>query len=211
MKTLITFISLFFLSPFHIDTEVKDIEFLSSDSEIKLDKIDVIEYLKETKEALDESVEGLSDEQMQFKPDENTWSVAQVVEHIIIVEGTLKSMLEGLFEEGETPDQKAEVKMTDEEVVGLITNRKDKIQTQPQFQPSGKFTSAEDALDAFDEEREKTLDWLKDSDVNMRNYVSEFPFGKIDAYQTILFMAGHSARHTAQIEELKNHPEFPEE
>ena len=54
------------------------------------------------------------------------------------------------------------------------------------------------------------VDWLKDSDVDMRNYVNEFPFGKIDAYQTVLFMAGHTSRHTAQIEEVKSNPDFPQ-
>jgi 60 kDa SS-A/Ro ribonucleoprotein len=38
---------------------------------------------------------------------------------------------------------------------------------------------------------------------------NDFPFGKIDTYQTILFMAAHSRRHTAQIEEILNNPGFP--
>lgn len=211
MKTLMTFLSLIFISSFNVKFEVKSFENMNSETSIKIEKIDIFKYLEETKEALEESVDGLSDQQMQYKPDENSWSVAQVVEHIIIVEAALKSMLEERINAGETPDQMAEVKMTDEEVVALITNRNDKIQTQPQFQPSGKFTSADDAIEAFDDQREMTVDWLKDSDANMRNYVNEFPFGKIDAYQTVLFMAGHSERHTAQIEEIKNNPDFPED
>lgn len=211
MKTLMTFLSLIFISSFNVKFEVKSFENMNSETSIKIEKIDIFKYLEETKEALEESVDGLSDQQMQYKPDENSWSVAQVVEHIIIVEAALKSMLEERINAGETPDQMAEVKMTDEEVVALITNRNDKIQTQPQFQPSGKFTSADDAIEAFDDQREMTVDWLKDSDANMRNYVNEFPFGKIDAYQTVLFMAGHSERHTAQIEEIKKNPDFPED
>lgn len=170
---------------------------------------DIFEYLEETKEGLEESIEGLSDEQMQFKADASSWSISQIVEHINMVEGGLKSMLEAKFAEDETPDLKAEVKMTDEQILAFITDRTQKVKTQQQFEPSGSFNSAEEAWEAFSDQREDIVDFLKDSDVDMRNYINEFPFGKIDAYQTVLFMAGHTARHTAQIEEVKQDPGFP--
>ena len=113
-------------------------------------------------------------------------------------------MLERKIKAGENTDMKSDIKMSDEEVVGFITDRSVTIQTQDQFKPSGKFGSSDDALDAFQNQREAIVDWLKDSDVDMRNYVNDFPFGKIDAYQTVLFMAGHTERHTAQIEKVKS-------
>lgn len=174
-------------------------------------KNDIFEYLEETKEGLEESIEDLTEEQMQYKPDAESWSISQIVEHINIVEAGLKSMLEAKFAEDETPEQRGEVKMTDEEILVFITDRSQKMKTQPQFEPSGNFTSADEALEAFSDQREDIVDFLKDSDVDMRNYINEFPFGKIDAYQTVLFMAGHTARHTTQIEEVKQDPGFPQE
>ena len=211
MKILITFLSLTFFSSDYVGQ--KDFQPRPDKDmaiEITADKIDVFEYLEKTREGFEASVEGLTEEQMTFKPDAESWSVAQVVEHVIIVEGALKSMLEAKFKAGENTDQKAEVKMTDDQVVALITDRSGKIQTQDQFKPSGKFSEAAEAIEAFDEQRENLVNWLKDSDVDMRNYVNEFPFGKIDAYQTVLFLAGHSARHAEQIEEVKSNPDFPE-
>ncbi len=209
MKILITFLSLAFFSSDFVKHEscqgTKENTMVMS----QIMETDIFEYLDETKDALQEEVNGLSEEQMSFKASEDSWSVAEIVEHIIIVEGALKSMLEARIAAGETPDQKAEVKMTDEEIVGFITDRSSQIKTQDQFQPSGKFSEADEALEAFKDQREDIVDWLKDSDVDMRNYVNEFPFGKIDAYQTVLFMAGHTARHVAQIEEIKSDPEFP--
>ena len=172
---------------------------------------DIFEYLEETKEALNESVEDLSDEQMQFKPDAESWSVAQVVEHINTVEGALKGMLENKLAEEEPPEMRAEVQMTDEQIIGFITDRSQKIKTQSQFEPSTRFTNADEALEAFNDQREDIVDFLKDVEVDMRNYINEFPFGKIDAYQTVLFLAGHTARHTAQIEEIKSSIGYPEE
>ena len=213
MKILITFLSLaFFSSDYSWNKDChRNLEHEDRIGATLVIEKDIFEYLEETKLGLEEEVKNLSEEQMQYKPDEESWSIAEIVEHIIIVEGGLEAMLEGSMEAGETPDQKAEVKMTDEQIVGFITDRSQKIQTQDQFQPSGKFSNAEEALDAFNEQRENFVDWLKDSDASMRNYVNEFPFGKIDAYQTVLFLAGHTERHTAQIEEVKSNPDFPEE
>ncbi|TRO66501.1 DinB family protein [Christiangramia sabulilitoris] len=210
MKILITFLSLAFFSSDFVKKEGCHATYEKQMAEeILIDNIDVFEYLEETRMALEEEVDGLSEEQMSYQASDDSWSVAEIVEHVIIVEGALKSMLEARINSGETLDQKEEVKMTDEEVVGFITDRSGTIQTQDQFQPSGKFSSSEEALEAFEDQRENIVEWLKESDADMRNYVNEFPFGKIDAYQTVLFMAGHTARHTAQIEELKSNPEFP--
>jgi hypothetical protein len=44
----------------------------------------------------------------------------------------------------------------------------------------------------------------------MRNHVTESPMlGAMDAYQLMLLISAHTARHTAQIEEVKAHPNFP--
>ncbi|GAA4323328.1 hypothetical protein GCM10023115_51950 [Pontixanthobacter gangjinensis] len=213
MKILITFLSLAFFSSDYVCKKDagKNLDPWYGIELMAMESPDIYEYLEETKESLEMSVEDLSEEQMQFKPDDDSWSIAEIVEHIVIVEGALEGMLKGKIESGETPDQKAEVKMTDDQVLGLITDRSSKIQTQDQFVPSGKFMSADEALSEFNDHRKEMTNWLKSTDVDMRNYVNEFPFGKIDAYQTLLFMVGHTERHTAQIEEVKSNPDFPEE
>lgn len=212
MKTLMTFLCLVFFSAIHSENKPFQIETDGTeDVVIPVNKDDIFEYLDETKEGLEESVEGLSDAQMQFKPDAESWSIAEIIEHINIVEGALKSMLEAKFAEDPTPELKAEVKMTDEQILAFITDRGQKVKTQEQFEPTARYISADEAIEAFNDQREDIVDFLKDTDVEMRNYINEFPFGKIDAYQTVLFMAGHTARHTQQIEEVKQSAGFPEE
>lgn len=44
---------------------------------------------------------------------------------------------------------------------------------------------------------------------NLRYHVSDYPTGKADAYQNLLFLAAHCARHTKQIEEVKANSDFP--
>ncbi|MCG9972401.1 DinB family protein [Christiangramia crocea] len=211
MKILISVVCLVFLGSFYSENKTVQVNSNGTEKvEEPLNKDDIFKYLEETREGLEESVEGLSDAQMQFKPDAEGWSVAEIVEHIIIVEGGLRSMLEAKFAEDPTPELKAEVKMTDEQILGFITDRSQKVKTQSQFEPSAKYATSEEALEAFNDQREDIVDFLKDTEVDMRNYINEFPFGKIDAYQTVLFMAGHTARHTQQIEEVKSSPGFPD-
>lgn len=212
MKTLMTIVCFIFLGSVSSESKYFSIDNDHNSETIKTEiKDDIFEYLEETGEALEESIEGLTDEQMQYKPDAESWSIAQIIEHINTVEAGLKSMLEGKFAEDETPELRAELKMTDEQILGFITDRSQKVKTQPQFEPSGTFNTADEALEAFKDQREDIVDFLKDSDVDMRNYINDFPFGKIDAYQTVLFMAGHTARHTDQIEEVKQDTGFPQE
>ncbi len=215
MKSLVSVLMLaFLLGPVHRKNDKINSDSDKIREEITKEEItkkEIFEYLEQTKESLEKSVEGLSEEQMTFKAGPDRWSIAECVEHIITVEGSLKGMLEQKFAEPETLELKADVNMTDDEVVAFITDRSDKIQTSPNFVPSGKFTNADEALDAFKDQREDIVDFLKDTDVDMRNYVNEFPFGKLDAYQTVLFLAGHTARHTLQIEEVKQNANYPSE
>ena len=86
MKILITFLSLAFFGSDYL--LLKDCEKESEANKMEIVIIsDIFEYLDETKEKLEESVNNLSEEQLTFKPEEESWSVAQIVEHIVIVEG----------------------------------------------------------------------------------------------------------------------------
>ena len=61
------------------------------------------------------------------------------------------------------------------------------------------------------EYRGKLIDYVKNTDADLRNHVAILPFGSFDCYQMILFIAAHSNRHTQQIEEVKADANFPKE
>jgi hypothetical protein len=46
---------------------------------------------------------------------------------------------------------------------------------------------------------------------DLRQHVSDGPFGSMDAYEWILFIGAHSERHTKQILEVKAAPDFPKQ
>ena len=91
----------------------------------------------------------------------------------------------------------------------MITDRSTKVKTSEPFEPTGKFGSFEATLTEFQTKRDNNINYINNTSDDLRNHYNDFPFGKIDTYQTILFMAAHSKRHTDQIEEILNHPDFP--
>jgi len=167
------------------------------------------DLLQETKETLLKKVKGLSKEQLNFKPSAESWSVAECVEHIAISENNLFGFCQMGLKEAADPSKRSEVKMTDEAIVKMIADRTNKVKTSEAFVPSGKFGTFEATLNEFVTKRDANINYIKTTSDDLRNHYNDFPFGKVDTYQTILFMAAHSRRHTLQIEEVMANANFP--
>ena len=165
--------------------------------------------LQETKDNLLKKVKGLTVEQLNFKADANSWSVAECVEHIAISENNLFGFAQKSLKEPADPSKRSEVKMTDDGIVQMITDRSSKVKTQEAFEPKNNFGSFEGSLSEFKKKRDEHIKYVSTTPDDLRNHYNDFPFGKIDTYQTLLFMAAHSRRHTAQIEEVMKNPDFP--
>ena len=175
-------------------------------------KVDLKEYFKKTRKTIEDHINGLSEKQMSFKPAPNRWSVSQCLEHIIKTEKMLFGMTQTALEAEPNPDRKDEVKMSDEDLIAGITDRSSKAQTSESLMPNGTYESPEAALEAFDEQRDEIMDFINDqTEEDLRNHISDSPFGPVDGYQSLLFIAGHTARHTLQIEEVMQEANFPEE
>tara|TARA_R110000850_G_scaffold30630_2_gene84241 strand:+ start:91560 stop:92180 length:621 start_codon:yes stop_codon:yes gene_type:complete len=171
----------------------------------------LLQYYQATLDNLREQTMGLSEAQLQFKPDAGTWSVSQCLEHIVLTEEALSGMVGAVMTQPENPEDKNLRASTDEELIAGITDRSFKAKAPETLQPDGKYTQASSALEDLVEVRQKLLTLINDTSVEaMRNRIADAPFGKLDGYQYLLFVAGHTARHTAQIEELKAMATFPE-
>lgn len=169
----------------------------------------VIDYMKETKDRLIKDVKGLTNEQLNFKATPDSWSVAECLEHIAFSEGALFGMLQGTLKESANPARRSEVKMTDEQVKGMISSRERKVKTQEAFEPKNQFGSAEGSLKEFIAKRDSNIEFTKTTQEDLRNHYAVMPFATFDSFQVLIFITGHSARHTAQIEEVMANANFP--
>ncbi|PWU03400.1 MAG: DinB family protein [Bacteroidetes bacterium] len=169
-----------------------------------------VKLLTDTENGVFTAVKGLSDAQLKFKPAPDRWSVEDCLKHIAITEQGLWAMTDAAIKAAANPEARADIKATDEQLVTNIEDRTNKIKTAPQLEPQNTpFKSATEALNSFKENREKLITYTKSTQDDLRNHVAALPFGKFDSYQMILFIAGHSNRHTQQIEEVKADPNFP--
>lgn len=170
----------------------------------------LLQYYQTTLDNLREQTAGLSEAQLQFKPNDDTWSVSQCLEHIVMTEEALSEMVSAVMTQPANPEDRNLLTSTDEELIAGITDRSFKTKAPETLQPEGKYTQAPPALEDLMEVREKLLTLINDTTVeDMRSRIADAPFGKLDGYQYLLFVAGHTARHTAQIEEIKAMDSFP--
>lgn len=168
-----------------------------------------VNLLQETQEDILKRISGLSPEQLNFKPDTASWSVSECVEHIAISETNMFGFMQASLKKPADPSKRNEKKISEDDLVKMVTDRSTKRTTSEAFKPSGKFGSYEATLQEFKTKRANSINYIKTTADDLRNHYYEFPFGTLDAYQIIVFMAGHSKRHTDQIEEIMKNVNFP--
>ena len=169
--------------------------------------------LQSTHDAFLKSIAGLSDKQWKFKPAPDRWSVSEVSEHIAVSEAGIFGLVQKqIMTSPAAPDKRAEVKVTDEQILQLVPDRSRKAQAPEFLKPTSRFATREDNIKAFEESRKATMDYIRTTNDDLRDHFFPHPLlGTMDAYQWILLISAHSERHTKQIEEVKADPNFPKD
>lgn len=176
----------------------------------KEEKDFAIKYLNEATKELEQTVKGLSEAQLKFRPDANSWSVEDCLKHLTISEVNIwAGFVDTALQQEPDPSKRYEVQASDEMILGMIESREQKVQTSESFQPVNKEGDFKTVLKEFKSLRAEHLKWLKKTDEDLRNRYAQTPVGTIDAYQGILFISGHVKRHTAQMKEVMASEGFP--
>lgn len=173
------------------------------------EKAKALKHMKASQSELLKTVKGLSEEQLSFKASPDTWSIAECMEHIAISEKNIFGIVEMTLKSDPDPSKRSAVQMSDDQVIGMISSREQKVKTRPEFEPKSNFGSYQGSIDEFKSKRKANMAFVKSSKDDLRNRYFEFPFGTVDAYQVILFLSGHTVRHTDQIKEVMASNSFP--
>ncbi len=180
----------------------KPVVFTEKDREFAL------KYLNDNKEDYIKQLTGISDAQLNFRAGEGRWTIAEIGEHIIVVEQALFGMFTApnatkTFKCEEVP------RIPDTVLILAITNRGQKFTAPEQVRPNGRWKTKEDLIANFEKTRAVTIDYIKNNKADLRGTFVQAPMGTIDSLQGILFIGGHGDRHLAQLKEVKADGKYP--
>ena len=169
----------------------------------------LVQHLEQTRQAFLQSISGLSDAQWTFKAGPDRWSIAEVAEHIAISETTIFQLVTDKMLTGPAiPPNPTPV--SDEKLLASLLDRSTKFQAPEMLKPTNRWATREALTKDFLAARDKTITYVKTTTDDLHGHGGPHPvFKMLDGYQWVLLISGHSARHTAQIEEVKASPGYP--
>jgi hypothetical protein len=172
-----------------------------------------LKQFEATRDNFLKSIAGLSQKQWTFKSAPDRWSVAEVAEHITVSESTLFGLVQKqVMSSPAAPERREQVKGKDELILQRMPDRSHKAQAPEFLRPTGRWATEAELTKAFEDSRAATMGYIRTTNDDLRDHFFDHPvFGTLDGYQWLLLISAHSARHTAQIEEVKADPNFPKD
>jgi uncharacterized damage-inducible protein DinB len=168
-----------------------------------------LRHLAESRERLLRMAQGLTSEQLHYCAAPGRWTVAECLEHIVMVETRIFRGIQKALESGPDPSKRSALEGRDDALVTGAANRVGRLQAPDVVAPTGRWPD-EQLLPEFEAARERTREFVASTQADLRRHF--FPhraFGELDLYQWLLLVAGHCDRHRAQSEEVMASPGFP--
>lgn len=163
----------------------------------------LVAHLEMTERWLVTELEGLSEAQLNFRMTPESWTIADVVEHLAIAEPQYWKQEQDSLKQSAT-GYKSE--STDAAILWYGIDRTNRNKTGEARVPGGKATARE-SLASFRKLRATMMDVAKTSQADLRG--RKLMEGNMDTYQWFLMISTHSQRHILQIKEIKEHPKYP--
>lgn len=167
------------------------------------DRQRLVSHLEMTENWLVSELEGLSPAQLAFKMSPDSWSIANVVEHLSIAEPQYWDQLQKSMKQPPS-DKKSEA--TDAAILWYGIDRTKRQRTGEARVPHEK-ASAQQALASFRALRATMVQYARSTDDDLRSRI--LLEGNMDVYQWFLMISTHAQRHILQIREIKAHASYP--
>ncbi len=173
------------------------------------DRERAVSYLAQTRDNLLRATHGLSPEQLEFKPASGRWSVADCLEHIVVVENRCLESLANALQQPADSAKCSAFDGRDDELLQIITDRSSPRQAPDAIHPANRWPH-DQLIREFEAVRNRTIDLAASTVCDPRqHFFAHRAFGDLDCYQWMLLVAAHGDRHRAQIEEVMAAPNFP--
>jgi uncharacterized damage-inducible protein DinB len=173
----------------------------------------VVDRLTENRSKLLNTVQGLSAEQWEFRPAVGRWSIADCVEHVILVENRILKSIGKVLTREPQPEKMAQALEKDRFLMdGTALDRSRRLNAPEPLVPKQTWPETNQLLNEFEGTRARTLEFVRSSDSDLRShFFQHMAFGDLDCYQWLMLLPVHGERHLAQIEEIKSEAGFPQQ
>lgn len=166
-------------------------------------------YLAESRDRLVALVRSLSPTQMAYKPGPDRWSIAENLEHVILVEHRGRGFVENALKQASDPMRRSGYPGSPESLVAMLRDRTHPRRGPEQIQPTGRWRH-DQLLTEFEAARKRTCEVLAATTADLHAHFSPHPlFGDLSCFQWLLVLAAHCDRHRAQSDEVTASQDFP--
>lgn len=169
---------------------------LSADERARL--VDMLEASRSATEAL--AAQAMGDRWAE-KPAEDRWSVGEVIEHLALAEERLFGMVHAALGSEPAADWTTVAGQGIDGLVTMVQDRSQKFQAPDELSPTGEAGRA-DVLARYAAARVKTLDFVRATQLPVKQHTATGPPGTMNVHQWLALVAAHNLRHNKQIEEV---------
>ena len=169
-----------------------------------LERQRLLAHLDMTSEWLIDELSGLSDAQLAFKPAPDAWSIAEVLDHLLVVAPIYWNDLQRALM---TPPGNPVARDTDAAILWYGIDRTHREKAIASEIPRGKVRNLEAAIVDYRSHHDRLRRYVETTKDDLRSYLVARQGS--DAYQWVLLISTHEQRHILQIREIKASKSFP--
>jgi hypothetical protein len=168
-----------------------------------------LKRLTRSRQTLLDAVDGVTESQARWKPAADRWSILEYVEHLAISDDGLVEMIRKSLETPARPETEEQRHQREQKIRETPMPRG--VNRAPEMLvPGGRFQSLADAMAAFLAARERTLEFARTTQEDLRSHFSPHTvLGPLDGYQWLNGNAHHAETHAGHIREIREMAEFP--
>ena len=170
----------------------------------ELERQRLVAHLEMTSGWLADEVSGLSPAQLRFRPAPGTWSIMEVIDHLLVAEPIYWQDLQSALK---APPRSQTRIGGDADTLWYGIDRTVRQKAISAEEPKGPLQDLGPSLARFSALRAQMLKYARTTNDDLRGHVVQRE--GCDAYQWLLLISTHGQRHILQIREIKADPAFP--
>jgi hypothetical protein len=155
-------------------------------------------------------VDNLTPAQWHFRETPDRWSIAEILEHLIVFENFIRATVAQVLQGPPEPEKRPLAATREGLVLSLPDTRSTKFTAREIARPIGRWPGTTELIAEFRKTRAQTLAFAAETQAPLRDHF--FPhlvFGDLDCYQWLVLLGRHAYRHALQIEQVMADPKYP--